>query len=108
MHFLLNKQKTKLEIFRDFLTAKKSFSSPILRHFIDRNDKNEKSEDYSFSFLFLYILVDLISFLEIQRLHLAGFSSTVFAVNLTETTAFPNTLSCTSTSEIPIPEDWKK
>ena len=106
MHFLLNKQKTKLEIFRDFFTAKKSFSSPLLRHFIDRNDKNEKSEDYSFSFLFLYILVDLISFLEIQRLR--GFSSTVFAVNLTETTAFSNTLSCTSTSEIPIPEDWKR
>ena len=34
------------------------------------------------SFLFLYILADLISFLEIQRLQLAGSSSTVFAVNL--------------------------
>ena len=31
----------------------------------------------------LYILADLISFLEIQRLQLAGSSSTVFAVNLT-------------------------
>ena len=30
----------------------------------------------------LYILADLISFLEIQRLQLAGSSSTVFAVNL--------------------------
>ena len=30
----------------------------------------------------LYILTDLISFLEIQRLQLAGSSSTVFAVNL--------------------------
>ena len=36
-----------------------------------------------FSFLFLYILADLISFLEIQRLQPAGSSSTVFAVNLT-------------------------
>ena len=35
-----------------------------------------------FSFLVLYILADLISFLEIQRLQLAGSSSTVFAVNL--------------------------
>ena len=34
-----------------------------------------------FSFLFLYILAYLISFLEIQRL-LAGSSSTVFVVNL--------------------------
>ena len=32
--------------------------------------------------LVLYILADLISFLEIQRLQLAGSSSTVFAVNL--------------------------
>ena len=32
--------------------------------------------------MFLYILADLISFLEIQRLQLAGSSSTVFAVNL--------------------------
>ena len=32
--------------------------------------------------MFLYILADLISFLEIQRLRLAGSSSTVFAVNL--------------------------
>ena len=31
----------------------------------------------------LYILADLISFLEIQRLQLAGSSSTVFAANLT-------------------------
>ena len=30
----------------------------------------------------LYILADLISFLEIQRLQLAGSSSTVFAANL--------------------------
>ena len=35
-----------------------------------------------FSFLVLYILADLTSFLEIQRLQLAAFSSTVFAVNL--------------------------
>ena len=35
-----------------------------------------------FSFLVLYILADLISSLEIQRLQLAGSSSTVFAVNL--------------------------
>ena len=35
-----------------------------------------------FSFLVLYILADLISFLKIQRLQLAGSSSTVFAVNL--------------------------
>ena len=35
-----------------------------------------------FSFLVLYILADLISFLEIQSLQLAGSSSTVFAVNL--------------------------
>ena len=34
------------------------------------------------TFLFLYILADLISFLEIQRLQLTGSSSTVFAVNL--------------------------
>jgi len=32
--------------------------------------------------LVLYILADLISFLEIQRLQLAGSSSTVFAANL--------------------------
>ena len=32
--------------------------------------------------LVLYILADLISSLEIQRLQLAGSSSTVFAVNL--------------------------
>ena len=32
--------------------------------------------------LVLYILADLISFLEIQRLQLAGSSSAVFAVNL--------------------------
>ena len=32
--------------------------------------------------LVLYILADLISFLEIKRLQLAGSSSTVFAVNL--------------------------
>ena len=32
--------------------------------------------------MFRYILADLISFLEIQRLQLAGSSSTVFAVNL--------------------------
>ena len=32
--------------------------------------------------MFLYILADLISFLEIQRLQLAGSSSTVFAVYL--------------------------
>ena len=32
--------------------------------------------------MFLYILADLISFLEIQRLQLAGSSSTVLAVNL--------------------------
>ena len=38
-----------------------------------------------FSFLVLYILADLISFLEIQRLQLAGSSSTVFAVNLIPT-----------------------
>ena len=39
---------------------------------------------YSLDFLFLvlYILADLISFLEIQRLQLAGSSSTVFAANL--------------------------
>ena len=37
---------------------------------------------YSGSFLVLYILADLISFLEIQSLQLAGSSSTVFAVNL--------------------------
>ena len=35
-----------------------------------------------FLFLVLYILADLISFLEIQRLQLAGSSSTVFAANL--------------------------
>ena len=50
-------------------------------------NKNEKSEDYSKAVfgllvLVLYILADLISSLEIQRLQLAGSSSTVFAVNL--------------------------
>ena len=35
-----------------------------------------------YEYLVLYILADLISFLEIQRLQLAGSSSTVFAVNL--------------------------
>jgi len=60
---------------------------------------NEKSKDYckadlkqrvlfifcfslDFSFVVLYILADLISFLEIQRLPLAGSSSTVFVANL--------------------------
>ena len=47
---------------------------------VRRQEKPRKSSD--FSFLFLYILADLISFLEIQRLQLAGSSSTVFAVNL--------------------------
>ena len=37
---------------------------------------------FRLSLLFLYILADLISFLEIQRLQLAGSSSTVFAANL--------------------------
>ena len=41
-----------------------------------------KQECMDFSFLVLYILADLISFLEIQRLQLTGSSSTVFAVNL--------------------------
>ena len=41
-----------------------------------------RTESLDFSFLVLYILADLISFLEIQRLQLAGSSSTVFAVNL--------------------------
>ena len=50
-------------------------------------NKNEKSEDYSKAVfgllvLVLSILADLISSLEIQRLQLAGSSSTVFAVNL--------------------------
>ena len=50
-------------------------------------NKNEKSEDYSKAVfgllvLVLCILADLISSLEIQRLQLAGSSSTVFAVNL--------------------------
>ena len=35
-----------------------------------------------FLFLVLYTLANLISFLEIQRLQLAGSSSTVFAANL--------------------------
>ena len=35
-----------------------------------------------YSHLVLYILADLISFLEIQRSQIAGSSSTVFAVNL--------------------------
>ena len=47
---------------------------------VRRQEKPGKSSD--FSFLFLHILADLISFLEIQRLQLAGSSSTVFAVNL--------------------------
>ena len=43
-----------------------------------------KNNTHSFksALQFLYILADLISFLEIQRLQLAGSSSTVFAVNL--------------------------
>ena len=44
--------------------------------------KSALLQSSDFSFLFLYILADLISFLEIQGLQLAGSSSTVFAVNL--------------------------
>ena len=44
--------------------------------------KSALLQSSDFSLLFLYILADLISFLEIQRLQLAGSSSTVFAVNL--------------------------
>ena len=44
--------------------------------------KSALLQSSDFSFLFLYILADLISFLEIQRLQPAGSSSTVFAVNL--------------------------
>ena len=44
--------------------------------------KSALQQSLDFSFLVLYILADLISFLEIQRLQLAGSSSTVFAVNL--------------------------
>ena len=39
-------------------------------------------QSLDFSFLVLYILADQISFLEIQRLQLAGSSNTVFAVIL--------------------------
>ena len=42
--------------------------------------KSALLESLDFSFLVLYILAYLISFLEIQRLQLAGSSSTVFAV----------------------------
>ena len=52
--------------------------------------KSALQQSLDFSFLFLYILADLISFLEIQRLQLAGSSSTVFAAN-----SIPNWLSFT-------------
>ena len=44
--------------------------------------KSALQQSLDFLFLVLYILADLISFLEIQRLQLAGSSSTVFAANL--------------------------
>ena len=44
--------------------------------------KSALQQSLDFLFLVLYILADLISFLEIQRLKLAGSSSTVFAANL--------------------------
>ena len=50
-----------------------------------------------FSSLVVYILADLISFLEIQRLQLAGSSSTVFAAN-----SIPNWLSCTGQGRGPL------
>ena len=57
------------------------------KFYVTSRNKNEKSEDYSKAVfgllvLVLSILADLISSLEIQRLQLAGSSSTVFAVNL--------------------------
>ena len=47
--------------------------------------KSALQQSSDFSFLVLYILADLISFLEMQRLKLARSSSTVFAVNLVPT-----------------------
>ena len=56
------------------------------RNIVIKNDtrcfKSALQWSLDFSFLVLYILADLISFLEIQRLQLAGSSSTVFTVNL--------------------------
>ena len=55
-----------------------------VKYFLDNKQKRrtgmylKKKENV----LVLYILADLISFLEIKRLQLAGSSSTVFAVNL--------------------------
>ena len=45
--------------------------------------KSALQQSLDFLFLVLYILADLISFLEIQRLQLAGSSSTVFAAKFT-------------------------
>ena len=47
-----------------------------------RSFKSALQKSLYFSFLILYIMADMISFLEIQRLQLAGSSSTVFAVYL--------------------------
>ena len=44
--------------------------------------KSALQQSLDFSFSVLYILADQISFLETQSLQLAGFSSTVFTVNL--------------------------
>ena len=52
------------------------------RNILIKNNTRCFKSASDFSFLVLYILADLISFLEIQRLQLAGSSSTVFAVNL--------------------------
>ena len=55
------------------------------RNILIKNNTRCFKSASDFSFLVLYILADLISFLEMQRLKLARSSSTVFAVNLIPT-----------------------
>ena len=55
-----------------------------VKYFLDNKQKTRTGMylKKKVNVLVLYILADLISFLEIKRLQLAGSSSTVFAVNL--------------------------
>ena len=61
-----------------------------VKYFLDNKQKTRTGMylKKKVNVLVLYILADLISFLEIKRLQLAGSSSTVFAVNSAQ--ACPN------------------